>query len=115
MDGPAFHRAAELLELCKKRDSYYSFQLKSNLTPYDQCLSEMANLTALIMKSWSQRQRTIIRLYTECEKQEIVANKLDITQQAVSDALRSAYWRQVMEAHNLINTLLDKSDIGLLD
>ncbi|MFO8132475.1 MAG: SatD family protein [Thermoplasmatota archaeon] len=115
IDGAAFKRADSHLEKLKKKArqtvrntkkpfDYFYFDLgKKSL---DREITTIANLTAIIKYSHWKGKKDIIYSYEKRGKQEAVAQKLDITQQAVSKALRRAHWKEVRDAEKLINELL---------
>lgn len=108
MDGPAFHVAADMIQQAKKRNLFYSFDLASEFADLDPWLSEVANLLQILRSSWSKHQLRVVRLYEQLGSQKAAANKLSITQQAVSDALRQAHWRELKRAEDLICDVLGK-------
>ena len=55
---------------------------------------------------WSNHQNQVVRLYRELGRQKDVAERLGITQQAVSDILKRAHWREINRAERLIDGVL---------
>lgn len=108
MDGPAFHIASSLMTQGKRNDRYYMFHLgpRDSAGKFDEWLIELSNLAAVLTDTWSHHQRDIISKYEKFGKQKIVAKKLGITQQAVSDALKKANWQSIKSAHKLIDGFL---------
>lgn len=104
MDGPAFWKANDYLEYIKKKKKYFKFDFGSE--PTDMMLTTIANLVAHIKNNWSKREKEIIDLYEKTRKQEDVAKKYNISQQAVSDALKRAHWQIVRESEETLLKVL---------
>ncbi|MDP2899185.1 MAG: SatD family protein [bacterium] len=108
MDGPAFHAAADLLAKAKTDNLYYYFKLGFEFSEIDPWLTEIASLLHIIRSGWSDRQRRVANLYVKLGSQEAVADRLRITQQAVSDVLRRAHRRELKRAEDLIAEVLER-------
>ncbi len=106
MDGPAFHQAAELVLAGKRYGRLYSFRIGGPCPNDDACLTELANLIHLMQDGWSDHQREVVRLYERLGRQEAVADRLKISQQAVSDALRLARWKELTRAEKSVELIL---------
>lgn len=122
MDGPAFHRAAEILAEARRLGQTYRFAL-SDQSPQDRpstreaALSEgltiLANLARVIEIDRTDTQREICRLYDSLGKQALVARKKEISQPAVSDILAQAHYKPVRDAHaHIDNVLASWPDVG---
>lgn len=61
----------------------------------DTALVGQVNLITMIKNSWSSRRREIVRIYDEEGNQEIVADKMGISQQAVSKNLKESMWNKI--------------------
>jgi hypothetical protein len=109
MDGPAFHTAADLIQQAKNKNLYYRFNL-FEFEEFDPWLSELTNLLHILRRGWSKQKHRVVQLYEEFGNQETVAKKLGITQQAVSDALQKAYWKELKRAENMVDVFLEKHD-----
>jgi DNA-binding CsgD family transcriptional regulator len=103
MDGPAFHLASA--ELTGLKSSAYLFSLRSG-HPSDALASALFNQLLLPTYRWTPRQRKIVRTYRELSRQQAVAKKLRISQQAVSQALRSVDWSAFKESETRLETFL---------
>lgn len=108
MDGPAFHIAADLMVQAKKEDLYYCFHLGFADEDVTLLLNELVNFIHIIRKGWTSHQCSVITLYESLENQSAVARKLRISQQAVSDALKQAHWKEVSRAEGKINQILEE-------
>jgi len=109
MDGPAFHTAADMIKQAKKKNLYYCFDLGHEFTQLNLLLNELPNLVHILRSSWSKHQRRVVQLYQKFGTQKAVAKQLGITQQAVSDALRQAHWKELKQAEDIIDQVLKES------
>ena len=108
MDGQAFHKAARIMRSLKSTDYYFGFDLAAPLDGVNSMISQLANLAAVIAAERTPRQNEIFRLYRMMGSQVKVADKLGISQQAVSDALRSARWNDLLRTEQIITEVLDR-------
>jgi len=106
MDGPAFWKANKYLEEIKKKKKYVVINMGNETI--DALITAVANLVAYIKNTWTSRELEIIRLYEKCRNQKKVAEKYGISQQAVSDALKRAYWQIVRDSEDTILKILEK-------
>ncbi len=105
MDGPAFHRAARGLQMLREAKETYYFQL-SHSPEQDEWICRVANLAQTLIDRWSARQHEAAVLAHDGHAQKRIAAKLGISQQAVSERLRSADWDQVSKSFDLIDKYL---------
>lgn len=105
IDGPAFHAAADLIERAKNEGHHYVFNL-GRFAESDRVLTALANLVHVSRARWTKRQRDIIDLYRKLGNQNATGAKLGITQQAVSDALSKASYKEVAHAEEVIESIL---------
>jgi predicted transcriptional regulator len=112
MDGPAFHRSADMIRIAKKEDLYYCFDLKLPLEELNQCLNELTNMIHLIRADWTKHQRLVVDLYQKRGNQKKVAKRLGITQQAVSDAIQQAHWKELKRVEEFIDRILEGNYIN---
>ena len=106
MDGPAFHIAAALIMNAKRRGLSYAFSFGAHRETIGEVLTTLANLHRVITGDWSPRQREVVQLYERLGAQGPVSERLGITQQAVSSALRAAHWRDIHALESHIDHLL---------
>ncbi len=106
MDGPAFHTASDIMQRAKRENLCYCFSLGFEFAKFDPWLNEMANLLHILRSGWSAHQRCVVQLYEKLGNQKTAAKRLGITQQAVSDALRQGYWKELKRAENMIDDAL---------
>lgn len=106
MDGPAFHiAAAEMSELKKSQLTFY-MACQDDLI--DSAITGEVNLLLMIKKHWSSKQHRIVEQYKKVKSQKEVAARLNITQQAVSQALRSVRWKEIDAIEQEINGNLEQ-------
>jgi len=92
-DGAAFHTAAAEMLLLKK--SGLKFSCQTGNKAFDTAWQAQVNLLWLVKQDWTERQRSLYRLYGETGLQEEVAKRLNISQQNVSKTLKSIAATQV--------------------
>ena len=97
--------ARTLLGRARSAGWCYVFDLGEDV-PFNSVLTEMASLVHSFRSMWSDHQNQVIRLYKELGKQNKVAERLEITQQAVSDILKRAHWKEIKRAERLIDSVL---------
>jgi hypothetical protein len=125
MDGPAFHRASELMNDLKNSKLYFDMSinieeiLDSNNTLYNKELShtineiikkelvKLINQTISKRQKWTEKQRNIIKEYDKFRNQKEVANKQNITQQAVSKQLKTADLKEIRNTEESVKEILD--------
>lgn len=92
-DGEVFHlAAARMLEL--KREGL-KFNCHTGNEAFDAAWGGQINLLWLVKQGWTERQRSVYRLYCETGLQGEVAKRLKISQQNVSKTLKSIAAAQV--------------------
>jgi hypothetical protein len=106
MDGRAFHKAADMIQLAKRQGQHFRFDLGLKHQDLNLWINELANLAHILRSSWTGHQRKLVELYAKLGNQEAVAKRLGITQQAVSVAMRQAHWREVERAERLVDQAL---------
>jgi len=108
MDGPAFHRASDLMAWLKRKDMLFGIKLCHLREEENQLLSQLANLAGILSIGRSNQQNEIVRLYRRYTIQRDVAKHLRISQQAVSQSLRASHWKHVASTESLIQEYLRK-------
>jgi len=104
MSGIAFHKASDMMGDLKKSDLTVDIVLCNK--PLDKILADVINLISAVKKDWSVTKHQIFREYKETGNQYKVAEKLGITQQAVSKNLDNMNWREMDEMETSLNNLL---------
>ena len=93
MDGPAFHKASDMMKGLKKSKSLFDMSTDNEIT--DALITGEINLILLIKKNWSAKQHLVVREYKRTRNQYETAKTLGITQQAVSKALARSMWNEI--------------------
>ncbi len=105
MDGPAFHKASDMIKDLK--GSRLMFKMSIGDEMMDKIVAGETNLLFLLKKDWSPRQRMILYEYRKIGNQNMVANALGITQQAVSKALNRSVWKEISGIEEDLNYILE--------
>lgn len=95
MDGPAFHRADELLADLSSSPLRVAFDF--DRAPLDSTLADEVNLLFLLKARWTDRQRRVVDAYRAADSQAAAADALGVSQAAVSQALSRASWPAIRE------------------
>ena len=104
MSGVAFHKASDMMDKLKKSDLTVDIALYNK--SLDKTLTDIINLIRSVKKDWSVTKHQIFKEYKETGNQYKVAEKLGITQQAVSKNLDHINWREMDEIETSLNNLL---------
>lgn len=104
MDGPAFHRASDILKDLK--GSRLIFKMSINDEIMEKMVTGEINLIFLLKKNWSLRQRRILYEYRKIGNQNMVAKAMGISQQAVSKALNRSMWKEISGIEEDLNYVL---------
>ena len=110
MDGAAFHSGAGLIRQAKKENLHYIFELGFQHEELNACLNQLTRLAHILRSEWTDHQRRVVQSYERLGNQKAAAKKLGVTQQAVSDALRQAHWRELTQAETVVDTLLERKE-----
>lgn len=106
MDGEAFHRADERLE--EIEDGPLSFDLLVDDDSLAQAVADEINLLLHVKRDWTDRQWEVASVRERVGTQTAVAEKLGVTQQAVSNVLSGANWPLVNEVEGRLRETLAK-------
>jgi hypothetical protein len=123
MDGPAIHKTTD--KIMKLKKSNLLFDICTGDEIIDSILRGQINLLLFYKDRWTKREEQIAKNYTELKNQDLVADKLSISQQAVSNALRKIKWKEIKLIETDLNNALtfynncvqhketlDKEDLG---
>lgn len=105
MDGPAFHRADELLDRVERSDLLFDADL--DRSPLQTAIADEINLLLVLRGQRTDRQREIVEQYERTSSQREVAAELGISQQAVSNALSRANWQMTNTIENRLQRTLE--------
>ncbi|MBN1455506.1 MAG: hypothetical protein JW945_04575 [Methanomicrobia archaeon] len=93
MDGPAFHKASEMLSALKKSKLLFDMSVQDEVL--DASLVGLINLILITKNTWSKRQFQIVEEYRKHKLQSEIAANLGISQQAVSKTLARTMWKEL--------------------
>ena len=93
MDGPAFHKASNLMNMLKHEKLI--FKMDTGDPIFDKLVTNNINLIYLIEKKWSPKKINIIHDYEKIGDQQSVAAKYGIKQQDVSYHLNSSNYGEI--------------------
>ncbi|MCJ7668877.1 MAG: hypothetical protein MUP04_11505, partial [Anaerolineae bacterium] len=108
-DGPAFHRAADLVERAREKNRAILFDLGLKPPALEEALNEVVNLCHVLRRSWTDRQREAVTLYRRLGRQDLVAESLGVTQPGISRLLSKAHWTEIRHAETWIDTVLKRA------
>lgn len=109
MTGTAFHIASEKLRTARKKCLPYCFMINKDSEEINQLLDHTAELIDIIESGRSHRQNEIINAYTQNNNQNDVADRFSISQQAVSEILKTSKLVNCRNAKDAINKILQKA------
>nr|WP_321498677.1 SatD family protein [uncultured Methanolobus sp.] len=104
MDGPAIHSTTDRIMELKK--SQLLFDIFTGNEIIDSTLRGQINLLLFYKDKWTAREKQISENYSELKKQVLVADKLSISQQAVSNTLRKIRWEEINSIEVDLNNAL---------
>jgi len=106
MDGPAFHRADELLASVADADLLFDQALSESTL--DRAIADEVNLLLRWRAGLTERQVEYLRAYVRRGTQAAAAAELGVTQQAVSKELRGAGWPFVERLERRLERTLEE-------
>lgn len=106
MDGPAFHRADDLL--AEMATSAFRFALDLEDSPVDALVADVVNLLLFRKRQWTDRQREVVARYDERGDQRAVAEELGVSQPAVSRALSRADLQPIRQIEHRLRVTLER-------
>lgn len=104
MDGPAFHRADELLT--GLAGSPLRVALDLDTAPLDAAIADEVNLLFRLKAGWTDHQRRVVDAYRRAGSQSAAAADLGVSQAAVSQALSRADYATVREIETRLRRTL---------
>lgn len=102
MDGSAFHRAADALMRARKEKLFFTLAVPDKSAADSRVVEELADMHDLIMAQWTERIKEVVIAYRRLKNQTLVAEEMNISQQAVSDALQRGYAGKLFDIENVI-------------
>jgi len=110
MDGPCFHNARAALEQAKRGDRR-TVVCGFGDEP-DRAVNGVLQLMNGVRERWKPAQRETVRLMRASELQKDVAELRNVSNSVVSETLKSALYRQVMDAEESIRFFMDHFAAG---
>lgn len=104
MDGPAFHKASDIMGELKKSKLIFGISIEDKTI--ENLICGEINLILLFKKNLSAKQHLIAKEYKQTGSQHEVAKRLGITQQAVSKALNRSLWEEIRHIEQGLNYAL---------
>lgn len=108
IDGPAFHRADQMMRRLKKTQKV--FALSSGQEELDPAVEALVNFLLWRWASLTSLQRRVIRLYQQERTQSRVADLLNRKQQQIQHTLDACRWQIIDEAEKAVRGLLGVID-----
>lgn len=105
MDGPAFHTAAAVMSRLK--DEKLLVLCETADTVFDKSLENQINAMAVIKNSWTSKQMEIYTQYKSLLSQDLVAKKLNTTQQNISKQMAAINGFSVLKIEENIQKLME--------
>lgn len=105
MDGPAFHRADALLADLETGH----LAVETGDPTVDDLATAAGDLALAIRERWTERQAEVAAAYRRLGTQAAVADRLGVSQQAVSKTLRAAGYDRVRRAETRLNRALARA------
>ncbi|MEL6822090.1 MAG: SatD family protein [Calditrichota bacterium] len=102
MDGPAFHRASNALHMAKKRKHAYC--ILSDNPSRDMLTNTIFQLITAIRKRWNERHYRLFWSYKDLGTYREVAERENVTPQAVCDTLKNS---RAIDVKNAEENLLE--------
>jgi hypothetical protein len=110
MDGPAFHRASNLMNQLK--DEKLIFKMDTGDQIFDKLVINNINLIYLIEKKWSSKKASIINEYEKTGDQRRVAEKYSVKQQDVSYHLNSSNYGEIRNIKTDLESVIKSYGLG---
>lgn len=116
VDGPAYHRARQMIEEIEKNEAQYTKHHSSIMIcsgkengEIDGLLNSILSMCTALKSKWTARQKEIIFTYlTHKENQYKAADALSIDQSSVNKALKAARFYSYKAAMDTVSTFLSK-------
>lgn len=100
MDGPAFHFARQAVELARKQEKSYYFACED--AQVQERLNILLSWIDLTMKRWSDQRKGIFYFYRQKMKQRAIAEKMNLSQPAVSQNINDESFALLERTQQLI-------------
>jgi len=107
MDGEAWYRASEKIADAARERKFVLFSGFGEEA--DNQSSAMANLLLYLRYRWTDDQQRVIELVEACPTQAVAAERLGISQAAVSKSLRISGWRYYSDGQDALVRILNSA------
>jgi hypothetical protein len=107
MDGAGFHLAADAMARARAQELPLALALPSAPEPARRMAEGLARLHDAILRGWTASQAEAAAAYRRTGTQSKAARRLGVTQQAVSQALRTARLAELLQAEEALRAWLD--------
>jgi predicted DNA-binding protein (UPF0251 family) len=106
-DGPAFHRAAEVLDGLRRGERLVA--VETGDPQQERLLSALGDLLYARILEWTERQLEVVRTMRRSDSQGEAARRLGVHQSTVSRALSAAQHERVAAARIAFEDALDRA------
>jgi hypothetical protein len=103
--GPAMNKASQTLNRMSKEDNNFEMSVEREET--DLAISGLITSILLLKNGLTPKKRRIISEYVKTGKQSIAAEKLGMTQQGISKALKKSNWREIRDGEEKLRRSLE--------
>jgi len=100
MDGPAFHFARQAVELARKQEKSHYFTCED--AQVQERLNILLSWIDLTMKRWSDQRKGIFYFYRQKMKQRAIAEKMNLSQPAVSQNINDESFALLERTQQLV-------------
>lgn len=108
MDGPAFHKASNLMSYLKKEKMI--FKMDTGNKKIDILITNNINLIQILKSTWSHKKLEIVSEYGKLKDQKKVAHKLELPQQTISYHITSSKWKEIKLIEASLKEVLKEID-----
>jgi predicted DNA-binding protein (UPF0251 family) len=109
MGGTAFHHAADAIARARRDRQPFALALEDCPEATAGLVEAAAALHQAIVVRWTEREAATVRAYRQAGSQAAAAERLGVSQQAVSDAMRRAVASDLARAEDAIRHWLDSA------
>jgi hypothetical protein len=106
MDGPAFHRARDVMAEAKRQDRWLS--VRGLGEQHDAILDGVARALQVIREGWTSRQRQALAVRRQEKLQKDAARRLGLDPSTMSKMLKAAHYHEYMEIEQAFRELLQR-------
>ncbi|PSP38196.1 hypothetical protein BRC71_05860 [Halobacteriales archaeon QH_7_65_31] len=106
MDGDAFHRAADLLSTIESEGLWFDMEISQS--GIGRAIADEINLLLELRYRTTDREFQTIRAYEETGTQTAAADRLDVTQQTVSDTLERSGWKLAQRVEQRLDARIEQ-------